>query len=384
MPLVLALVEEEFPNNKFLPQLRLQRTGHITFTEFRALAVAMAANPPAELPKADSVDGKWYQFVAGGAIEFVVDFVLVIGLILSVRKFALFDDKMEWVEWLDPFSDTGLFAVIFLVEAAIKLYTVGFDVYTSSLLHRYDMLCTALATTTVMCHAHWLHVMLLVRSFRISRMLKQLKLVELTWSAASAIAPRALSLTSLLLMLLFVFSWIGNCIFGGMINKDSSLPDYHRLKASAYGESDFYDNNFNDFPSAFVLLFELLIVNNWYVLSSGFEAVTRSYWSELFFVVFWWCGVVIVLNVVLSAVLDAFLNQINQRNASDTVRPPENHTIAELADLVFQKHSTDYGTMSTERVLDPGHQAWVDAISELVLRESATLCTPRLEVEVGF
>ena len=35
----------------------------------------------------------------------------------------------------------------------------------------------------------------------------------------------------------------------------------------------------------------------------------------------------IVLSVVISAVLDAFLNQINQLNAFDTVRPPENHTI---------------------------------------------------------
>ncbi|KAL3904470.1 MAG: hypothetical protein SGPRY_011271, partial [Prymnesium sp.] len=45
------------------------------------------------------------------------------------------------------------------------------------------------------------------------------------------------------------------------------------LANSTFGTSGYYPNNFNDLASGVVTLFELLVVNNWFVIASGFEAV---------------------------------------------------------------------------------------------------------------
>merc|ERR1712070_1245949 len=74
-------------------------------------------------------------------------------------------------------------------------------------------------------------------------------------------------------------------------------------------------NNFNDFASSLVTLFELLVVNNWHVLMSGFIAVT-SPWCRWYFVSFWVLGVVVVLNLVVAFVLEAFFTKDVQRKTA--------------------------------------------------------------------
>eukprot|EP00501_MAST-03F_sp_TOSAG23-6_P000298 GSMAST32.ASY1.ANO1.305.1 assembled CDS len=46
----------------------------------------------------------------------------------------------------------------------------------------------------------------------------------------------------------------------------------------------YYPNNFNDFASGLVTLFELLVVNNWFIIMDGFAAATGSDWSRWFFI----------------------------------------------------------------------------------------------------
>lgn len=53
------------------------------------------------------------------------------------------------------------------------------------------------------------------------------------------------------------YAAIGMQIFGGKL-----VVGDPRLAAIAYGTSNYYSNNFNDFGSSLVTLFELLIVNN--------------------------------------------------------------------------------------------------------------------------
>jgi two pore calcium channel protein len=64
-------------------------------------------------------------------------------------------------------------------------------------------------------------------------------------------------------------------------------------------------NNFNDFPSGLVTLFELMVVNNWWVIAEMYVDVT-SKWSRLFFALFYFLAVLIVLNLLVAFVLDMF------------------------------------------------------------------------------
>jgi len=71
-------------------------------------------------------------------------------------------------------------------------------------------------------------------------------------------------------------------------------------------------NNFNDFGSACVTLFELLVVNNWQVLMGGFVAV-RGTQARVFFITFYTIAVVMVLNLIVAFVLDAFFRKEEQQ-----------------------------------------------------------------------
>ena len=107
----------------------------------------------------------------------------------------------------------------------------------------------------------------------------------------------------------YLFSTIGVLLFGGLINSDPESVYSERLKGTEFDESDFWANSFNDHCSAFVTLFELLVVNNWTVTCDGFAAASNSKLTRLFFVLFHLIGVVVINNLVISFVVEAFMTE---------------------------------------------------------------------------
>lgn len=63
---------------------------------------------------------------------------------------------------------------------------------------------------------------------------------------------------SMLWCALYLFGMLGTALFGGVIYRSQPLLDGTDFKAE-----DYFANNFNDLGSAFITLFELLVVNNW-------------------------------------------------------------------------------------------------------------------------
>ena len=62
-------------------------------------------------------------------------------------------------------------------------------------------------------------------------------------------------------------------LYGGAISLDPADAAHAALAASDFGADDYWTNNFNDVLSGYVTLFELLVVNNWFVLVDGFGLV---------------------------------------------------------------------------------------------------------------
>jgi len=69
--------------------------------------------------------------------------------------------------------------------------------------------------------------------------------------------------------------------------------------------------NFNDFGASIITLFHIMIVNNWYVtcdmicIVMGTDGVPSN-WPRTFFVAFWVLTVLIMLNLVISFVLEIY------------------------------------------------------------------------------
>ena len=119
-------------------------------------------------------------------------------------------------------------------------------------------------------------------------------------------APEATQLLKLLFTLVYAFAALGMSLFGGLITTDPDEAQAALLAKSSFGQAGYYPNNFNDLASGFVVCFELLVLNNWFVLAEGFVAVTSPA-ARIFFVAFYLFGVLICLNLIVAFAIDAFM-----------------------------------------------------------------------------
>ena len=211
-----------------------------------------------------------------------------------------------------------LLSVLFLVEVVVKLLALGWDEYTRSLKNVFDALATLSTCAVVVVvyvpnavsDSRYIRLVLLMRLLRLLRLLSLSPHVRFVSSTFLATLPQAQQLLKLLFVLLYVFAALGVELYGGRINLDPNSPELALLMNTTYVASGYYANNFNDLASGFVTCFELLLVNNWFVLCEGFVAVT-SVWSRAYFVLFYAIGPLIILNVAVAFCIEAFLAYVH-------------------------------------------------------------------------
>lgn len=83
----------------------------------------------------------------------------------------------------------------------------------------------------------------------------------------------------------------------------------------------YYLNNFENVISSYVTLFELTVINNWYILMEGYAATVNE-WSRIYFMCFY-LTIMMLLSIVVASVLDGFMFRISykeQMSQEDEIR----------------------------------------------------------------
>lgn len=101
--------------------------------------------------------------------------------------------------------------------------------------------------------------------------------------------------------LLYVFCLFGILFFGGEVNyqniailNNDSTPDIYIYV------------NFNDLANGLLTLFELMVINNWMIITQVYVNITGTYTILYFFIVFYYLCVVIGLNIVIAFSIDMY------------------------------------------------------------------------------
>jgi two pore calcium channel protein len=76
--------------------------------------------------------------------------------------------------------------------------------------------------------------------------------------------------------------------------------------------------NFNDYPSGMVTLFNLLVMGNWQVWMESYAHLTGSSWSLVYFVSFYLISVLLLLNLIVAFVLEAFFAEMELEKAGES------------------------------------------------------------------
>lgn len=94
--------------------------------------------------------------------------------------------------------------------------------------------------------------------------------------------------------------------------RNTTVEDFYKYSTNSTSPLGYYYlNNFSDLLSSAVTLFELTVVNNWFIVMDAYASVTNPY-SRLFFMLFY-LFTMVVLTIVVASVLEAFRFRIQYK-----------------------------------------------------------------------
>lgn len=158
-----------------------------------------------------------------------------------------------------------------------------------------------------------LDIVFILRVLRLIRVVDSIQRFRAIINTLIRIGPAILTFGQLIIVIYYIFAMVGMELFKGKVTfygDDSVDPakafcGNRLLEGTDFAKLNYCKNNFNNVVSSFILLVELTVVNQWHVLSSGFAAVTHVS-AKIFFVLFHIVVVIIIINIFVAFVLEAF------------------------------------------------------------------------------
>jgi len=159
-------------------------------------------------------------------------------------------------------------------------------------------------------------VVRLGRIVRLLRLLSGFERYRLLAGTYFSLLPVLIELGGVFIVIYYSFGLVGVASFGGKMSVNSTA-----LNNTAYHNNNYYILNFNDFVSAIITLFTLMVNSNWNYVMDAF-AIVAGQGAQVFFILFWLTAGVTALSVVLAAVLDKLMHKVNRtRNETSDIDP---------------------------------------------------------------
>ena len=224
-------------------------------------------------------------------------------------------DKFGFLETIET-----VFALLYVLEASAKIAGLGLTQYASNYRNRFDGLVTvaSVAAAAYVAYPNAYNNPVLVRYVVMLRLLRLIRLIvalpefQIIGASFLNMLPAASRMFKVLFCVTFFFASVGSGLFAGAINADPAGKQLKALEATDFYKQGYLPLNFNDYESGFVTLFCILVVNNWFVVVEGFVAVSDDFTGRLFFLAFYLIGVLVLLNVVISFILDSFITELDK------------------------------------------------------------------------
>ncbi|XP_076181278.1 two pore segment channel 1 isoform X1 [Ptiloglossa arizonensis] len=217
--------------------------------------------------------------------------------------------------------DTFLFGGIFVSEALIKVLGLGTRWYLSSGWNLFD-LGTSVMTLVSACIIRLFPsatFFVLFRPLRLLRLFKMKKRYRDVFGTLVILTPLMSSTAVVMLVLYYFFAIIGMELFAGynMRNccKNTTVEDFYKYSVNESTTLGYYYlNTFDNLIASGMTLFELTVVNNWFILMNAY-AFTVGMYTRIYFMTFY-LVTMIVLTIVVSSFLEAFRFRIHYKKST--------------------------------------------------------------------
>lgn len=220
-----------------------------------------------------------------------------------------------------------VFLTIYGVELFMKVAGLGPVEYLSSGWNLFDFSVTAFAFLGLLAltlNMEPFYFIVVLRPLQLLRLFKLKKRYRNVLDTMFELLPRMASLGLTLLTFYYSFAIVGMEFFSGRLSPNccnsSTVADAYRFINHTVGnktkveEGYYYLNNFDNILNSFVTLFELTVINNWYIIMEGVTSQT-SHWSRLYFMTFY-IVTMVVMTIIVAFILEAFVFRMNYSRKS--------------------------------------------------------------------
>ncbi|KAI3380505.1 hypothetical protein SNEBB_011103 [Seison nebaliae] len=149
--------------------------------------------------------------------------------------------------------------------------------------------------------------------FRLIRLMKLFRTMSIILNALIDLVKNLGSFFGLLWSLYYFFALCGMQLFSGTIRPDIApfnlTNQTTTAKCGSYEQLNYWANNFDDFASSVVVLWDIMVVNNWQVFLNVFSRVTNE-WYQLYFIIWWFISTICTMSIFTAIILELFLSKL--------------------------------------------------------------------------
>ncbi|XP_020098634.1 two pore calcium channel protein 1 [Ananas comosus] len=269
-------------------------------------------SPPCEKLKA---------FVRSNLFEYIIVSILILNLVAVIIETTLdIENSSAQKLWQKV---EFFFGWIYVLEVALKIFSVGFDAYWMEGQNRFDFVITWIIvigeTMTFffpsglpfLSNGEWIRYLLLGRMLRLIRLLLQVQSYKAFVATFLTLIPSLMPYLGIIFCVLCVYCSLGLQLFGGIVNAGNP-----KLETTDLFNNDYVLFNFNDYPNGMVTLFNLVVMGNWHIWMQSYRDLTGTSWTLAYFISFYLVTVLLLLNLIVAFVLEAFFTEMELEKSS--------------------------------------------------------------------
>ncbi|XP_076579712.1 two pore channel protein 2 [Chaetodon auriga] len=230
------------------------------------------------------------------------------------------------------------FILYYLFEMCVKIFAFGWRGYLSYRNNIFDGFLTimllviqiSIYITYRLPYSHWdpsshgvmslwemvrLVNMLIV--FRFLRIIPDIKLMALVASTLLDLVKNLRAFAGILVVVYYVFAVFGIWLFEGAIKPPPEMSvlsnttmqnttSNFSMECGTYEQLGYWPNNFDDFAASIILLYDVMVVNNWQAFMDAYSRYTTE-WARIYFVCWWLTSSVMWVNLFVALILENFI-----------------------------------------------------------------------------
>uniref|UniRef100_A0A665U8B3 Ion transport domain-containing protein n=1 Tax=Echeneis naucrates TaxID=173247 RepID=A0A665U8B3_ECHNA len=240
------------------------------------------------------------------------------------------------------------FILFYLFEMCMKVFAFGWRGYLSYRNNIFDGLVTILLLVTSLCYtlllepsyhgavSLWEMVRLvnMLIVFRFLRIIPDIKLMALVASTLLDLVKNLRAFAGILVMFML-------CVYLSVLSNTSmeNITSNFTMECGTYEQLQYWPNNFDDFAAAIILLYDVMIVNNWQAFMDAYSRYTTE-WAKVYFVCWWLTSSVMWVNLFVALILENFIYKWD-RSHSCSVTDVERIRYETTVQLMFKYVDTE-------------------------------------------